>query len=383
VAVLVHEREMHAEEARMAFFATQITRIVRGFLSRIKHNFFERRRTIEKRRLAGVQLREQLQHKLDADLERRAMDEEHKAREEFVRATQGLHHLVSTQAQPGVFNPRYALSDAEIPSAFGVPFEDHLRSASKTFLRSRGLSSQRWPKPPTKAELTAKKALVELGGPSALRVLEKEVGELERTGKLRRPRPSSKAGASGDLRERATAEDAAHLHQSGIHGFEATYAALSRQNRAAVPSESGGAEKDLPGAVHGDRRSLQASAPFNVEIEAQRMDSRHSRVRAVSPNPFVSGGKVPPPRPPQGVLSSAPFEEAWKAARSVRELDNTAESKMLRVSQQPFVAAGGRHSSFEEVERKSATPSRKTRAIPVGSGAAAARALPRGKRSDK
>ena len=59
--------------------------------------------------------------------EKLAADEERKKKETFGELASQLHHLVSTQTIPGVYNPPY--SEA-VPTAFNIPIEQHLRVQS-------------------------------------------------------------------------------------------------------------------------------------------------------------------------------------------------------------------------------------------------------------
>jgi len=38
-----------------------------------------------------------------------------------------LHHLVSTNSQPGVFNSPYAIATGSVPFIAGAPVEEHLK----------------------------------------------------------------------------------------------------------------------------------------------------------------------------------------------------------------------------------------------------------------
>jgi len=48
------------------------------------------------------------------------------------KAVSKLHHLLSTQCQPGIYNPR--LDDAFKPKVFNIPVEEHLKQARKNEL---------------------------------------------------------------------------------------------------------------------------------------------------------------------------------------------------------------------------------------------------------
>jgi hypothetical protein len=43
-----------------------------------------------------------------------------------------LHHLVSTAAQPGIFNSPYALATKTVPLVLGAPVEEHLKASFKS-----------------------------------------------------------------------------------------------------------------------------------------------------------------------------------------------------------------------------------------------------------
>jgi hypothetical protein len=73
--------------------------------------------------------------------------ERQKAEVEFQQLTQNFHHLVSTKAIPGIFNPPYAADVTQAPSAYGVPLETHLRVGVKKHLRSTEAVTK--PKPPS------------------------------------------------------------------------------------------------------------------------------------------------------------------------------------------------------------------------------------------
>lgn len=62
--------------------------------------------------------------------------ERQKAETEFQQLTKDFHHLVSTKAIRGVFNPPYVADASLAPSAYGVPLETHLRVGVKKHLRT-------------------------------------------------------------------------------------------------------------------------------------------------------------------------------------------------------------------------------------------------------
>ena len=54
---------------------------------------------------------------------------------QFKKVTSNLHHLLSTKAQPGIYNSPYVADNP--PTAMGIPVEDHLRVGVKDLLRTR------------------------------------------------------------------------------------------------------------------------------------------------------------------------------------------------------------------------------------------------------
>lgn len=124
---------------RMAVFhyhALLVQKYFRGFYSRrYYHDFFARKAYIQSVVVKSNALRE----KLATQLERQRREEEDKKaaenHEEFKKVTQNLHHLVSTTATPGIYKSPY-MQD-QIPTAFGIPIEEHLCRGVKDILRTK------------------------------------------------------------------------------------------------------------------------------------------------------------------------------------------------------------------------------------------------------
>ena len=126
------------------FAATRIASAFKGYYSRkYIHDFFARRAYVNAVAARGEQLRADLEIRHAAALAVELATRDAAARAEFDKATTGLHHLTSTAVQPGVYNPPWATRAADVPSAFGVPLEVHLRAAALRDLRTRGLYSRR------------------------------------------------------------------------------------------------------------------------------------------------------------------------------------------------------------------------------------------------
>eukprot|EP00955_Chlamydomonas_euryale_P080648 363450-Chlamydomonas_euryale.AAC.1 len=54
----------------------------------------------------------------------------------FAKRVGALHHLLSTSAQPGIFNSPYAASTGTLPAVGGVPLEEHLRLGFKVWMNA-------------------------------------------------------------------------------------------------------------------------------------------------------------------------------------------------------------------------------------------------------
>jgi hypothetical protein len=126
--------------ARMGFFhyqASQVQKLFRGYYSRrYYHDFFARKQYIQDVVVKSEKLKVELAAHRRALLERDARAREESAREEFSKVTENLHHLLSTKCQPGIYNSPYLQGD--VPTAFNIPVEDHLRHGVKTYLRKTG-----------------------------------------------------------------------------------------------------------------------------------------------------------------------------------------------------------------------------------------------------
>lgn len=125
--------------ARLGFFhyqASIVQKSFRGYYSRrYYHDFFARKSYIQEVIVKSEKLRKELANHRQELLERDARSQEDQAREEFSRVTENLHHLLSTKCQPGIYNSPYLQGD--VPTAFNIPVEDHLRIGAATQLKKR------------------------------------------------------------------------------------------------------------------------------------------------------------------------------------------------------------------------------------------------------
>jgi hypothetical protein len=161
-------RDTAVQRSFFAYLATIIQKVYRGHYSRrYKSDFAQRKRfldgIVEKVdakpfrtwQKCNILQGEQLRVELDAYHRQLIVRQEEAANlereQQFEKIAYGLHHLVSTACSPGIFqSPYYQLLGS---SCFGVPIEQHLKSAGKGTLRqtltanrslylsSRGLSA--------------------------------------------------------------------------------------------------------------------------------------------------------------------------------------------------------------------------------------------------
>ncbi len=278
--------------------AAAIQRTFKGFYSRRHvHDFYSRKAYVAAVAARGEALRAELEGALAAQLAAKLDAEEAAARASFDAATRGLHHLVSTKAQPGVYNPPWARRMEDVPSAFGVPLETHLRVGVLRHLRTTGLH------------------------------------------------PASTAAAA------VTAAAAAAAATAGASTLAAgtTVAALGSRNVTFVPAY-----------VQPTRGTLQAAAPYDAPLEAARLEARHAKYKNLDQRPFVAGAKPRAGATigvaPVGVSvnASEPYVATHVRARMSRDLERT-EGRDKRVSADPYVTASSRASRlFEDSERRAA-----------------------------
>lgn len=178
------ERETRQEEAVYHYYATLMQKAFRGYYSRrYLHDFHARKAYISTIQAKSEDLRNQLAESMNDQVLSEQGKAEMMAREEFAKVTQNLHHLVSTAVTPGIYNPPYAADD-EVPTAFNVPIEEHLRAGSKHYVRTQ----RRKKRPPSYAGADYRKSLQ---ASSAYNAVEEARREEARYSKLRMIEPIS------------------------------------------------------------------------------------------------------------------------------------------------------------------------------------------------
>jgi hypothetical protein len=133
---LLNARNAREDVAVFHYHAMVVQRTFRGFYSRrYYHDYSARKAYILSVVAKGDELRKTLADNLVAQREREHEARVEQERDEFVKVTANLHHLLSTAAQPGIYNSPYNADQP--PTAMGIPVEEHLRVGVKDLLRTR------------------------------------------------------------------------------------------------------------------------------------------------------------------------------------------------------------------------------------------------------
>mmetsp|Transcript_63599 Transcript_63599/g.201131 ORF Transcript_63599/g.201131 Transcript_63599/m.201131 type:complete len:332 (+) Transcript_63599:86-1081(+) len=134
-------RKVADHNLRVRFFdimATEIQRSFRGYWSRKHiHSFYARKAYLE----AVMERTAALRGEMEGGFARQQAEDELRAameaQDRFVRTIDGLHHLVSTDCCPGVYNSPFASVAGGLPSVGGVTVEEHLRATRHGRMPSR------------------------------------------------------------------------------------------------------------------------------------------------------------------------------------------------------------------------------------------------------
>jgi hypothetical protein len=299
--------------------AAVVQKFFRGWWSRRHlHEFYGRRGYLEKVQQRGEYTSAFLEHEYQARLAQAKADEEEQMRKEFDNLAGELHHLISTQACPGVYNPPY--NDA-LPQAFDKPIEQHLRDSCVVELprslrrppRHRVAVASASPRPHWRAE--------QLGVPQEdLRAM---------TGVV-------PGGPPQDLPDREPYK---------------SRTAVGRMRKIQGPFRSNEQIEVANAKASTLYRSLQAAAPFGAVDEYRRMQSKLSKLTRISPVDFIAPG-LPPERPPlSSVHVSLPFRE-----RPVEMRDDYTELPKIR-DKPPFFTALPQNQNFEDYCEENLLPS--------------------------
>ena len=124
--------------ALFKYFSMQIQRCFRGYYSRkYKSNHSDRKRFIGDLEETGRKVREMMYNYSMDQAIREEREAKEKEERDFDFYASNLHHLMSTQQIPGVFNPPKEYMIA--PTWRDQPVEEHVRNTIKDLLRTKGI----------------------------------------------------------------------------------------------------------------------------------------------------------------------------------------------------------------------------------------------------
>jgi len=141
----------NATAARQTYFsvaATEIQRRWRGYYYRnFVHSLRSRERYLAAVAGADENLRDQLRALHEKQVNEQLTQEEFDMRRKFNNTIAGLHHLVSTEVCPGIYNSPFSAVTGGPPSIGGTVLEDHLRSTrqGRDLLPVVNASAEMWP----------------------------------------------------------------------------------------------------------------------------------------------------------------------------------------------------------------------------------------------
>ncbi|KAK9818282.1 hypothetical protein WJX72_010042 [[Myrmecia] bisecta] len=135
-----HCRRIADKQLRKAYFdvqATQIQRHWRGFYSRkYVHDFGARKAYLATIASKNAQIREYINAEFQTAVQILHKQEEEEAQARFAKRVIKLHHLLSTEAQAGVFRSPYAAVADTLPAVAGVPLETHIKDCTKASMKA-------------------------------------------------------------------------------------------------------------------------------------------------------------------------------------------------------------------------------------------------------
>jgi len=292
-----------------------------GFVSRRKlHDYYGRKRYLETVGKRGEWTVEYLKQHQQAKLEQAKAEEEQKMRADFDNLAGELHHLVSTRAIAGVYNPPY--SDT-LPSAFEKNIEQHLRDSCRIEV-PRSLR-----RPRHRVAIAAASA-----SPAPRR---RAIAEAAEATEVDATTPSLQASAS-TRRHSATARSASTSRlrqQQQQQGQQAPQGPF--RPREQVESSHANANVTFG--------SIQAEGRYDAVDTDQRMQERLSKMTRASPTEFVACARAPQRPPPTSVHTGIPYRN-----RPVEMREGYVELPKIR-DKPPFFTALPRDKQFTDWEQ--------------------------------
>jgi len=290
--------------------AVVVQRFFRGSWSRKHlHDFNGRKRYVEKCAKRGEWTNAYLNHEHREKLAVAKMEEERQMRHEFRSVAGEIHHLVSTKAIPGVYNPPY---NDHLPRAFEKPIEQHLRESLRVQL-PRALRRPR-------------------------RACDRHTVSGPRFGASHIERMADPAGAGPpqDLPDRApcTSRTASTGRMQKVQGPFRSREQIEVANVKAANLY----------------KTVQASTPYDAHEQDQKMQTKLSKMIRTSPDDFRAPGKLAERPPPSSVHASVPYLE-----RPFELRNDYVELPKIR-DKPPFYTAFPNNKNFEELNEQPMLP---------------------------
>jgi hypothetical protein len=293
--------------------AAVVQKFFRGWWSRRHlHDYYGRRGYLEKVQKRGEYTSAFLEREYQEKLAQAKADEEGQMRKEFDNLAGELHHLISTQTCPGVYNPPY--NDA-LPKAFDKPIEQHLRDSC---IVEVPLSLRR----PPRHRLAMAQSAQSLGVPHS---------------ELRASADGILGGPPQNLPDRQP-------HKSRT-------ASVGRMQKIQGPFRSKEQIEVSNAKASNVYRSLQSASSYDAVLQEKKMQARLSKLTRISPVDFVAPGLPPEKPPPSSVHVAVPFRE-----RPVEMRNDYTELPKIR-DKPPFFTSLARDKQFDDLAEHNLLPS--------------------------
>eukprot|EP00440_Ansanella_granifera_P044921 gb/GFBE01048684.1/.p1 GENE.gb/GFBE01048684.1/~~gb/GFBE01048684.1/.p1 ORF type:complete len:397 (+),score=74.98 gb/GFBE01048684.1/:1-1191(+) len=290
--------------------ARVIQKFFRGWWSRKHlHDFYGRKRylqTVEKR---GDWTCEYLSQEHREKLAMAKMEEERQMRSEFDNLAGQLHHLVSTKAIAGVYNPPY---NDSLPKAFEKPIEEHLRDS----LNVQVPKSLRRPR--------HQQVLLESGSRTA--------GYGAQIGHSQADVHSTTQGVMVAPPQELPGRPPHHSRTASTGRMQKVQGPFRTKEQIEVAN--------IKAATM--YRSVQASSPYEAADHDRKMQDRLNKLTRVSPIDFMAPGAPAQKPPPSSVHASVPYRE-----RPVELRSDYLELPKIR-DKPPFFTALAKDKQFAE-----------------------------------
>jgi hypothetical protein len=136
------ERDTKRQRSFFDALATTVQKRFRAYHARkYRHNFYARQAYVASVLRKGDMVREDLRSRMDEQVRDALETQEAQARERVNHLSKKLHHLRSTATCAGIYNSAYHVGHH--PTAFGVPVEEHLRTAIRPLIKAELAHRQR------------------------------------------------------------------------------------------------------------------------------------------------------------------------------------------------------------------------------------------------